>query len=125
MMHGDGKSDRPVVPAKPPNEAEPETAEEAVEGRGLAKENLLGGNVHRTPCRVNTSSEPKRVRQAEKMNGRSHSHINCYGVKIQGKSRMRQFRKSGSVRGAIREDGPYRDRFNVRRVSSDRPNPPP
>jgi len=27
----------------------------------------------------------------------------------QGKSRMRQFRTSGSVRGAAREGGPYRD----------------
>jgi hypothetical protein len=37
MMHGHGKSDRPIVPAKPPNEAGPEQAKEAVEGRGLAK----------------------------------------------------------------------------------------
>ena len=36
-MHGHGKSDRPIVPAKPPNEAEPGEAKEAVEGRGLAK----------------------------------------------------------------------------------------
>jgi len=40
MMHGDGKSDSFVVPTKPPNEAEPEEAKEAVEGRGLAKGNL-------------------------------------------------------------------------------------
>ena len=26
---------------------------------------------------------------------------------------MRQFRTSGSVRGAAREGGPYRDKFNV------------
>jgi len=31
----------------------------------------------------------------------------------QGKSRMRQFRMSGSVRGAAREGGSYRDKFNV------------
>lgn len=40
MMHGDGKSDSFVVPTKPPNEAAPEEAKEAVEGRGLAKGNL-------------------------------------------------------------------------------------
>jgi hypothetical protein len=31
-----------------------------------------------------------------------------------GKSRMRQFRTSGSVRGAAREGGPYRDDFEFR-----------
>jgi hypothetical protein len=30
----------------------------------------------------------------------------------QGKSRMRQYRMSGSVRGAAREGGSYRDRLN-------------
>src|SRR5437879_6059783 len=35
-MHGDGKSDGPVVPAKPPNKA---AAAEAAEERGLAKGN--------------------------------------------------------------------------------------
>jgi hypothetical protein len=30
----------------------------------------------------------------------------------QGKSRMRQFRMSGSVRGAAREGGSYRDKWN-------------
>jgi hypothetical protein len=35
-MNARGKSDSPVVPAKPPNKA---TAAEVVEGRGLAKEN--------------------------------------------------------------------------------------
>ena len=35
-MHGDGKSDSPVIPVKPPNKAE---AAEAVEERGLAKGN--------------------------------------------------------------------------------------
>lgn len=31
----------------------------------------------------------------------------------QGKSRMRQFRMSGSVRGAAREGGSYRDKFKA------------
>jgi hypothetical protein len=35
----------------------------------------------------------------------------CYtGVITQGKNRMRQFRTSGSVRGAAREGGSYRDK---------------
>ena len=45
-MHGHGKSDRPIVPAKPPNEVEPE-AKEAVEGRGLAKGNAPKRNMSR------------------------------------------------------------------------------
>ena len=39
-MYGDGKSHSPTIPAKPPNEAEPE-AKEAVEERGLAKGKTL------------------------------------------------------------------------------------
>ena len=38
-MNGHGKSDRPVVPAKPPNKA---AAAEAAEERGLAKGNADG-----------------------------------------------------------------------------------
>lgn len=38
MMNGHGKSDRPVVPAKPPNKAG-QPAAEGAEGRGLAKGN--------------------------------------------------------------------------------------
>jgi hypothetical protein len=32
---------------------------------------------------------------------------------------MRQFRTSGSVRGAAREGGPYRDKLNVPKQSRD------
>ena len=38
MMNGHGKSDRPVVPAKSPNNAE-RSAAEGMEGRGLTKGN--------------------------------------------------------------------------------------
>jgi retron-type reverse transcriptase len=44
MMHGHGKSDRPVVPVKFPNNAGPPVAE-GMEGRGLAKGNLLQQNL--------------------------------------------------------------------------------
>jgi hypothetical protein len=50
MMHGEGRSDRPVVPTKPPNEVEPE-AKEAVEGRGLAKGKTLKRYMSRTQSR--------------------------------------------------------------------------
>jgi RNA-directed DNA polymerase len=39
MTNGPGKSDRPVIPAKTPNNAG-QPAAEGMEGRGLAKGNL-------------------------------------------------------------------------------------
>src|SRR5437867_3927287 len=63
MMNGRGKSDRPVVPGKPPNKAG-QPAAEAVEGRGLAEGNLPECNALRTQCRGGASSALERVRQA-------------------------------------------------------------
>jgi len=57
------KSDRPVVPGKPPNNAADAVAEE-VEGRGLAKGNLQEQNAPRTPSRIGAPSALERVRQA-------------------------------------------------------------
>jgi group II intron reverse transcriptase/maturase len=67
MMDGRGKSDRPVVPRKPPNQAE-EPAAEAVEGRGRAKGNSPERNALRTQSRVGVSSALERVRQAAQRN---------------------------------------------------------
>ena len=64
MMHGHGKSDSPIVPAKPPNEAEPEEAKEAVEERGLTKGNAPERNMSRTQSRKSMSSALERIRQA-------------------------------------------------------------
>jgi hypothetical protein len=74
MMHGHGKSDRPIVPAKPPNEAEPE-AKEAVEGRGLAKGNLLKRNMIRTLSRQSMSSALERYAKQERELGVSGTII--------------------------------------------------
>ena len=63
MMNGHGKSDRPVVPAKSPNNAE-RSAAEGVEGRGLAKGNPPQQNAPRTPSRNGAPSALERVRQA-------------------------------------------------------------
>lgn len=63
MMHGHGRSDSPIVPEKPPNEAAPE-AKEAVEGRELAKGNSLERNMFRTQCRQGMLSALERIRQA-------------------------------------------------------------
>jgi group II intron reverse transcriptase/maturase len=65
MMHGQRKSDRPVVPTKPSNKART-LAAEVVEGSGLAKENTSQQNACRTQSRENAPSALERVRQAAK-----------------------------------------------------------
>jgi len=69
MMHGHGKSDSSIVRTKPPNEAEPE-AKEAVDGRGLAKGNLLKRNMSRTQGRPGMPSALERIRQAARRDKR-------------------------------------------------------
>src|SRR5260370_28264219 len=61
MMNEHGKSDRPIVPEKSPNEARP-TAEERMEGRGLGKGNLRQQNAFRTQGRGNVFSAMERGR---------------------------------------------------------------
>jgi len=63
MMNGHGKSDRPVVPVKPSNNAG-RPAAEGVEGRGLAKGNPPRQNALRTPSRDGAPSALERIRQA-------------------------------------------------------------
>lgn len=62
-MDGRGKSDRPIVPGKPPNKAEAPAAE-AVEGRGRAKGNLREQNTPRTQGRAGVPSALERIREA-------------------------------------------------------------
>ena len=62
-MNGRGKSDRLVVPGKPPNKAGPSAAE-GVEGRSLAKGNTMQQNTPRTQSREEcVPSALDRVRQ--------------------------------------------------------------
>jgi RNA-directed DNA polymerase len=65
MTNGPGKSDRPVVPVKSPNNAG-HPAAEGMEGSGLAKGNLPQQNAFRTPSREDALSALERVRQAAK-----------------------------------------------------------
>ncbi len=62
-MNDQGKSDRPVVPMKSPNNTGQPVAEEA-EGSGLAKGNLRQQHAPRTPSRDGAPSALERVRQA-------------------------------------------------------------
>ena len=61
-MHERGKSDSPVVPAKPPNKAA-SAAAEAVEGRRLAKGNAASETRPGRSAGVSVSSGLDRVRQ--------------------------------------------------------------
>jgi len=67
MTNGPGKSDRPVVPEKSPNNAG-QPAAEGMEGRGLAKGNLPQQNASRTPSRKDAPSALERyVKQQERI----------------------------------------------------------
>jgi RNA-directed DNA polymerase len=65
MMNELGKSDRPVVPKKSPNNARTPAAE-GMEGRGRAKGNLPQQNASRTPSRTDAPSALERVGVADK-----------------------------------------------------------
>ena len=66
-MHGNEESDRPIVPVKSPNKlGQPEA--EAMEGRGLVKENTGQQNALRTQCREGAHSALDRVRKAAQRN---------------------------------------------------------
>lgn len=71
MKHGREKSDRVVVPAKSPNNAERSVAE-AMEARTLAKGNSRERNAPRTQRRPSTPSALERVRQAAKKDRKQH-----------------------------------------------------
>src|SRR5262249_17928648 len=70
MTNGPGKSDRPTVPEKSPNN-DGQPAAEGMEGRGLAKGNLPQQNASRTPSRTDAPSARERVRQAAKKDRKS------------------------------------------------------
>jgi len=63
MMNGPGKSDRPTVPGKSPNNTG-QPAAKGTAGKGLAKGNRPQQNASRTPSRNDAPSALERVRQA-------------------------------------------------------------
>ena len=95
MMHEREKSDPAVVAVKPVNNAE-RSAAESVEPRAGAEGNASQHDTYRAQYRISVSPTLERY-------GRSPSNT-------QGGSRMRESRTYGSVRGALRNGRPYRDR---------------
>lgn len=69
MMNEHGKSDKPVVPTKFPNNISAPMAE-GMEGRGLTKGNLSQQNTNRAQDRRDVSSALERVRQAARRDGK-------------------------------------------------------
>jgi len=90
----DEKSDTFIVPRNRPNNGDGPA--EAVEGRGVAKGNVGQMPTHQTQSRRRMSMGLEGVREAIR------------GM-TRGRSRMRQFRSYGSVRGADGNLRPYRD----------------
>jgi hypothetical protein len=96
MMHGHEKSDSVIVAAKPANKAE-RSAAELVEPRAETKGNAGWQSTLRTQSRACVSQALARMRQA-------------FAVRTRGRSRMRESRTYGSVRGALSNERPYRVR---------------
>jgi hypothetical protein len=107
MMHGRGKSDFAIVAVKPANKAGrpaeqsavAPTVAEPVERRAKIKGNASQQSTRQTQSWVSVSQALERIRQA------------C-AVMTRGRSRMRESCKYGSVRGALSNGRPYRDRLS-------------
>src|SRR5262249_10622072 len=102
-VHVCRESEGLIVPTKRANKAgaQPAWAAEPAEGRRSTKGNAPRAHSCRTQSRGCESQGLWRVRQAV-----SKERL---VVSTRGKSRMREFLTYGSVRGAAREGGPYRD----------------
>jgi hypothetical protein len=96
MMHEREKSGLAVVAMKPTNKAE-RSAAELGEPRAGAEGNVGQHSTDRARNRATVSPGLERIRQVSPLN-------------TQGGSRMRESRLYGSVRGALRNERPYRDR---------------
>ena len=102
-MHSSGESDGAVVPMKPSNKATGQApgAAERVEGRAPTKENVQQARAVPAQHGAAASQGLKGVRTVAKSS--------ALPLPIQGKSRMRQSRSYGSVRGVRGNSHPYRD----------------
>src|SRR5215831_3832399 len=97
MMYGHEKSRSAIVAGKPTNKAE-RSAAELVERRAETKGNAGQQRTRRAQYRISVSKMLARIRQ----------HI--VAVDTQGGNRMRESCTYGSVRGALSNERPYRDR---------------
>ena len=96
MVHDYEKSDSAIVARKPTNKVE-RSAAEPVEPRAKAKGNASQQSKHRAQYRVRVTQALACIRR-------------LVAVDTRGGSRMREIRSYGSVRGALSNERPYRDR---------------
>src|SRR5258708_14831729 len=82
---------------------------EPVERRAEAKGNAGQTNTRRTQSRESVRQGLERIRE-----------VHCFAVITQGGSRMRESCTYGSVRGALSNGRPYRDRSVPTRREADR-----
>src|SRR5215218_6580580 len=99
MVHGRGKSDEAIVATKPTNKAELSAAE-PVERRAEAKGNASQQSMLWTQCQNEHVTGAGSIRTV----------ASSRSVWTRGGSRMRESRTYGSVRGALSNERPYRDR---------------
>src|ERR1700680_3495204 len=97
-MHDQEKSDSAIVAVKSPNKTGFPVAE-AMERRAGTKGNADQQSTHRTQIRVRVTQALGRVRQADQR----------FAVNTQGRSRMLELGSSGSVRGVLSNEHPYRE----------------
>ena len=109
MMHDREKSDSAIVAGKLTNKAG-KPATESVEPRAGAEGNASQQSTHRAQYRRRVSQALERVRQV--------------AVRTRGGSRMREIRSYGSVRGAVGNDRPYRERRQPRALFDPLPQCP-
>src|SRR6202171_2988123 len=97
-MHDQEKSDSAIVAVKSPNKTGFPVAE-AMERRAGTKGNADQQSTHRTQIRVRVTQALGRVRKADQR----------FAVNTQGRSRMLELGSSGSVRGVLSNEHPYRE----------------
>src|SRR5258708_38660225 len=97
-MHDQEKSDSAIVAVKSPNKTGVPVAE-AMERRAGTKGNADRQSTHRTQIRARVTQALGRVRQADQR----------FAVNTQGRSRMLASGSSGSVRGVLSNEHPYRE----------------
>ena len=100
MMNGHGKSDRPVVPAKSPNNTGQPVAE-GMEVRGLAKGNPPRQNKSRTPSRTKGTNmeNPTRARSGKpRTQPRGRTYVHSYDLP----SALERITSNGAVTGRPR-----------------------
>src|ERR1700688_1369883 len=107
-MHDQEKSDSAIVAVKSPNKTGFPVAE-AMERRAGTKGNADQQSTHRTQIRVRVTQALGRVRQADQR----------FAVNTQGRSRMLELGSSGSVRGVLSNEHPYREPRSILPVRRD------